>query len=136
MKSSIEIEDDVFKVLDKSSLAKSVTGKIYKSRTRPSDSVKEDITIKTLANSIDEDVQSAFVNVNIYVADKPQGKSYEVDNVRLRTLARLAIDVLHRGGKSFDFRTTVDDQNVFEVSGSVNPEHYINIKVKYQFNNS
>ena len=134
MKSVIDIEDDVFKLVYKSALSRAVTGTIYKGRKRPSASTKEDITIKLLSVSTEEDEQIAFVNVNIYVADKPQGNSYDEDIVRIRSLMKMAEDILHRGGKGYDFRTTVASEGIYEVEGSVSPEHFINIKVKYQFN--
>lgn len=134
MKTEEEIEDDIFKVVNGSALAKELSGKIYTGIHRPTDSTKEDITIKCLSMSLDSmrDVLEAYVNVNIYIADKLLGKSYEKNRVRIRTISSLAESVLHRAGKGNDFSTLVESIQSYEAEGTKQPEHFINIKVKHK----
>lgn len=131
MKTTVEIEDDIFTILKGSELARTVSGKIYKGYRRPADSTKEDITVHVLANQNGE-VQLAFVNVNIYVKDTLIGDAYDTDKVRTRTLAALACKIFEYTGSGKNFDTIVEEQNIYEADGTKQPEHFINIKVKYR----
>lgn len=130
MKTDIDIKDDIYNHLKGSSLAKTVTGGLYK-RVRPVDSVLEDIVISVLANQNGQ-MQEAFVNVNIYVADNLVGNQYEEDSIRCRQLCRKAAEILEVG-RGNGFRFTLDSQRVLEVVGR--NEHLINNKLLYRQNN-
>ena len=131
MKTSIDIEDDIFTILKGSALAREVSGKIYKGVNRPSDSKKEDITIAVLANNNGE-IQNSYVNVNIYVADQQIGKAYNENKQRARVLAKMAVELFDNAGKEHDFRTTVEEQRSYEADGTGVPEHFINVKIRYK----
>lgn len=91
MKSDIEIQKFVRSKLVKMPLAKAVTGKVC-DRERPANSDKEDIVISILANEGAGQIQTAFVNVNIYVSDifNSVSDDWERDTIRCDKLCNLA----------------------------------------------
>lgn len=100
MKSDIEIQKFVRGKLIKMGLAKSVNGKVC-DRERPANSSKEDIVISVLANDGAGQIQTAFVNVNIYVSDifNSSANDWERDTKRCDTLCNLAKSLysMHEG---------------------------------------
>lgn len=128
MKSDIDIKDDIYAFIKGSALTETVTGKLSKT-LRPAKSDKEDIVISILANS-NTDIQEAFVNVNIYVADVLRDDQYEENTIRLRELCNLAKDLLEVG-RGDGYRFTLEEQRVMEVQGK--NEHFINNKLLYRY---
>lgn len=129
MKSDIDIKDDVYKIINHSSLEEAVTGALKKTK-RPHNSKREDIVISVLSNKTAQQ-QEAFVNVNIYVKDDVDGQ-YEECSPRLRQLCQLAFD-LFLNVRGHDFRLSLDTQQVMDVEGT--GEHLINNKLLYQIIN-
>lgn len=130
MKSDIDIRDELYRVVRDSPLPGAVTGCLSKT-LRPHGSSKEDIVISVLANNLGQ-IQSAFINVNIYVADIRRGEQSEENTIRLRELCSLCISCLERG-ISKDFRYELADQKVIALPDT--KEHLINNKLFYQTNN-
>lgn len=128
MKSDIDIKDDIYNYLKSSPLVAEVTGKLSKT-LRPTESMREDIVISILAN-VNGQIQEAYVNVNIYVADLYRDNQYIEDSIRLRTLCKAASDVLEVGYGN-ESRFTLEEQKVLAVDGR--NEHCINNKILYQF---
>lgn len=129
MKSDILIKDDIRKIVKASPLASAVTGSLCKQGVRPKGSDKEDIVISVIANENGQ-IQSAVVNVNIYVNDiiKKDGQNIE-DSLRLRYLCGIASEVLEVGSGE-DFRFTLKSQRVLEVAEA--NVHVINNKLEYK----
>lgn len=126
MKSDIDIKDDVYAHIKGSALEKAVNGKLSKTK-RPNNSSKEDIVISVLANQNGQ-IQEAFVNVNIYVADNIRNGQAEENTIRCRELCKIAEEILSVGhGESYRF--VLDEQRVMEVNGR--NEHFINNKLLY-----
>lgn len=137
MKSDIDIKDDIWRVINNSTLLKEVTGKLKKTSIRPKGSRNEDIIISILANDTKQK-QVAYVNVNIYVADDYIDCQSEENSDRLRKLCKMSFD-LFDNVRGKDFRLSLTDPNyecgqrVIESSGS--SEHVVNNKVLYQIIN-
>ena len=130
MKTDEAIKTDIFKHIKGSELASAITGKVSK-RKRPHNSKKEDIVISVLAN-VNGQVQTATVNVNIYVADIIVDNQPEEDTVRLGQLCDLAANLFNEFYCE-EYTLTLLSQRVFEVDGA--NEHVINNKIEYKFNN-
>ena len=130
MKTDIEIKDDLYNYLKDSALVSAISGGLYK-RRRPVNSDSEDIVISVLANQNGQ-IQEAFVNVNIYVADNLVDEQYEDDTIRCRQLCRIASDILEVG-RGNGFRFTLESQRLLKVEGR--NEHFINNKLFYRQNN-
>ena len=127
MKSDIDIKDDIYSHIKGSDLTGMVTGKLSKT-LRPAKSDDEDIVISMLAN-VNSDIQQAFVNVNIYVADVLRDEQYEENTIRLRELCDASKNLLEVGRGS-GYRFTLEEQRVLEVQGK--NEHFINNKLLYK----
>ena len=127
MKSDIDIKDDIYMFIKGSKLHKAVNGKLSKTM-RPNNSSNEDIVISVLSNH-NAQIQEAFVNVNIYVADIMRDNQFEEDTIKLRKLCDLAKTLLEVGRGS-DFRFVLDSQRVMKVNGC--DEHFINNKLLYR----
>ena len=102
MKSDIEIQKFVRGKLINMELAKAVTGKVC-DRERPANSDKEDIVISILANEGAGQIQTAFVNVNIYVSDiyNTESDDWERDTIRCDELCNLAKALYSMHGGDF-----------------------------------
>lgn len=134
MKSSIDIQDDVYKELIHSPLkAKGkVTGQ-FKKAHRPANSDKEDVVISTLANNVAQK-QEAFVTVNIYVKDNLVNGQHEEDDARLRELCQLCFEVLGSiRGK--DYRISFAPDSGQTIIDTEQGEHVISNKLLYQIIN-
>lgn len=128
MKSDIDIKDDIYRHIKGSYLDGMVTGKLSKT-LRPAKSDNEDIVISMLAN-VNSEIQQAFVNVNIYVADVLRGEQYEENTIRLRELCDASKE-LFEVGRGVSYRFTLEEQRVMEVQGK--NEHFINNKLLYKY---
>lgn len=137
MKTDIDIKDDIWRVIKKSPLFNEVTGELKKTSVRPKESRKEDIVISILANNTKQK-QTAYVNVNIYVADDYVDGQNEENSERLRRLCKMAFSVFENV-RGVDFRLSLTDSNfdcgqrVIESEGT--SEHVINNKILYQIIN-
>ena len=128
MKSDIDIKTDVYRHIQGSELHNAVTGVLRKTGKRPKGSKLEDIIISMLANANGQ-IQTATVNVNIYVAANIVDGQAEEKSPRLKVLCDLASSLLDvfRGD---DFRATLLEQRVYEVDGA--DEYVINNRIQYK----
>ncbi len=135
MKTDEEIKTDVYRVIVGSELQRAITGKVSK-RKRPHNSGNEDIVISVLANENGQ-IQTATVNVNIFVQDEYIDGQPEEKTIRIKELCKMAetlFDVFSGDG----FRSRLLSQRVMENEGTAGqpvPEHVINNKIEYKFNN-
>lgn len=127
MKTDIDIKDDIYNYLKGTALVENVTGKLSKTK-RPSESKAEDIVISVLANTNGQ-IQEAYVNINIYIADLKRNQQYEEDSIRLRELCKLASNTLDVV-LGDDYRISLEEQRVIEVAQT--NEHVINNKILYK----
>jgi hypothetical protein len=127
MRSDEDIKTDLFKFIKGSPLQQQVTGKLSK-RKRPNGSKKEDIIISILANENGQ-VQTATVNVNVYVADVLVDNQPEEDTLRIATLSALA-DALFNEFYGPEYALTLLSQRVLEIPDA--DEHVINNKIEYK----
>ena len=67
-KTGQQIEDDIYGLLNSSSLPSIINGTVYKFGMRPKDSNLEDVVVK-FVTGLDDEVQEGVVVVNIYVLD-------------------------------------------------------------------
>lgn len=129
MRTDIDIKDEIYKYIKTTDLYQEASGKLDKT-SRPTGSTKEDIIISVEENMTDDDIQSALVSVNIYVADVLRDNQYIENTIRLRKLCSVAKQSLESGftGTSY-FK--LQTQRVKKVNGSDN-EHYIENKLLYK----
>lgn len=130
MKSYEEIYDDVYAHLKGSALEQEVTGIL--TDKRPAKSTKEDIVIEILSTNFDE-IQTAYIYVNVYVKDKQVNGQWQRDKKRLRTLGKISEEVLKLGGVGKDFSFTIESQMVNESYND--NEHKIQTQILYKHYN-
>jgi uncharacterized protein (UPF0333 family) len=128
-----DIKDLVYMLLQNSQLKAEVTGQIIKVSRNPA-STNEDVVISVLANDNPRQIQSAYVNVNIYVKDvdfQQSGEKYKVENTaRTKELSRIFADMFENAIIGESYRLTLDRQRVIAVEGA--NEHCVNNRLLYQ----
>ena len=140
MKSDIEIQKFVRGKLVNMELAKSVTGKVC-DRERPANSRKEDIVISILANEGAGQIQTAFVNVNVYVSDifNSISDDWERDTIRCDYLCDLAKSLYSmRDGDFIVIAENSTPPRVMQVGVEFedgHTEHIINCKLFVKISN-
>ena len=132
MKSDIEIEDELYRIVKQSQLSTEIDGDIYKGPyERPDGSDSEDIEIIVIANQ-NAEIQLCTVNVNIYVKDILIDGQYRKNNQRLRELSSMSKEILETINQD-GYRINLDSQRVLK-EGQVN-QHMICNKLNYKFYN-
>lgn len=134
MKTTLDIVDTLFTVLDGSSLKTAITGTICKHK-RDFGSESEDIVINSLPVNNNQ-LQNAIANVNIHVPDlmvnNNGAESTQPNHTRLKTLAAMAVDILIDNWTA-DLNFDVQQQNIFEDREA--GDHYINIRIEFFIEN-
>lgn len=131
MKTTLDIEEVLWKFLNNSSLKSSINGGIYKVK-RPAGSLKEDIVVNSLpVNNLQ--LQSAVVNVNIHVPNRTFKSGDVLDasqpnHARLKVLGNAAVAILVDQWDT-DYNFDVQQQNLFEDEDG--NSHYINIRLDF-----
>jgi hypothetical protein len=128
-----QVEDDIYALLQGSSLKTVIGGKVYRYDMRPRNSTAEDAIVKFVAG-LDGDVQTGVVVVNIYVPDVDAYK----DGVMRRNVARCrAVEVkANEWVKSLTAGTT---DYLFELAQTIYTEeeaaiaqHFVSIRIKFK----
>lgn len=105
LKTEEDIEGDVYQLVKDSVLGKSVKGKVYRQGMRPDDARGEDIVVG-FVGGVDDQFQTAEVNVNIYVPDMVTADGRRVRDMR-RTgeLQRLVYDFVEQDTSDYQLET-------------------------------
>ncbi len=133
VKTSEEIEADVYALIKQSELASAISGKVYRNEKRPNNSNKEDVIV-IFQTAIKEGIyQIGAVNVNVYVPDLLKGSNtYSKNIARCRELGRLCANfVASLQTGSYWFKTTKTIQTYDEPK--IN-QHFININLEFKHN--
>lgn len=131
MKTSLDLADIMFRILNDSPVKNMINGSIRK-YARPLNSDREDIIINTLPIS-NQRIQRALVNVNIHVpnlmlADGDAVDDTQPNTLRLSHLTRDVVDILkERWASDGDYLLEVESQNIFPDGTS----HFSNIRVSF-----
>ncbi len=132
MITTFDLTDIIYQKIKNSSLASSITGKIYKDQERPLNSTTEDVVINTLGiNNLQ--LQQSVVNVNVFVPNLAQNYG-ELQNQampnfpRLKALAAIAITAL-KNTWSGDYNFDVQQQLLIQDPDT--KDHYINIRLDF-----
>lgn len=133
MKTDIDIQKWLYHKIKGTELSQSVTG-VLSDRGRPSGSEMEDIVISVLANEGAGQIQTAYVNVNIYVKDQwNEGRNaWERDTIRVSELCKLSGFLYHLYGDSFRVSDKDSSQRVIPAGVRLqdgHTEHIINNKL-------
>ncbi|MCX6222483.1 MAG: hypothetical protein NTZ69_16040 [Bacteroidia bacterium] len=130
-KTGLQIQDDIFSVIDTSSLKQTIAGKIYKGGMRPINAKTEDAVV-TFLTGLNGQIQTGVVNVNIYVPDIAIGSDGQlVCNIpRCRTL-EIAILQIAEALKASEYKIYPD--NVVQTFPAPEiSQHFINARLKFE----
>lgn len=126
-----QVQGDIISLLRNADWESLISGKIYRNGYRPIDSTKEDIIVTHTAG-IPDRFQSGIVTINIYVEDMPEGENGR----RVEELEKLAqswveeLIPIQPMGYVFELQETIHS-----IKDEERPQHFIAIKLKYQFFN-
>lgn len=130
MKTTLEIIDILYQVLNVADVKAAITGGVYKA-SRPMNSKAIDVVIGCLPTN-NLQLQTAVANVNIHVPNLTINvggvqDTSQPDFAKLRTLSALVISKLEGGTSTHWFE--VQQQNIFAEHDL--REHYSNIRVNF-----
>ncbi len=132
MKTSFELEQTLFGILNVATIKNAISGGIYLGDTRPADSENEDITINTITISTDTCPQTATSNINIHVPDidaNLDGKVQKVaSRIRMKTLTDKVMTILRNATLTGMLIVPMMMATIAETS--IN-QHYVNIRVDW-----
>ncbi|MCM1490411.1 MAG: hypothetical protein NC095_06255 [Muribaculum sp.] len=140
MKSDIEIQKWLYDKIKGSELEEAVRPGVLSDRGRPNGSEAEDIVIAVLANNGCGQIQTAYVNVNIYVKDQwnEERSAWERDTARLAELCDLSKFLYNLFGDGIRVSDKDSTQMVLP-DGAVfqdgHTEHFINNRLFIQICN-
>lgn len=129
MKSDGAIKTDVYRYINASGFMNNVNGRLSKTM-RPHNSRKEDVVISILANEGTQ-LQTAIVNVNIYIQDQDVDGQFEENTVRLEEICKKAWNLLEMF-RTDDYVVHAIEQRVYATESG---EHVINNQVEYKLIN-
>ena len=125
-----DLNNLIFRILKDSGIESQISGGLY-SRTRPDDSVLEDIVVNTLSLTTEYTPQQGTVNINIHVPDikvNINGKTNsKLNAVRLEQLGKAVCDIIENVNMQ-GFNISVSAVSLLEESER--QEHFANIRVQ------
>ena len=132
-RTSLEVQDDVFKLLRGSELADEISGNVLLYGTRSRDSKNEDIVVKFVAG-LPNQIETGVVAILIYVPDLDfdgEGQ-YVPDLSRLTTLERKADEWVRKIEKtqSTYFWRLADTIQIYQEE-DIN-QHFITVRIRYR----
>lgn len=133
MKSDIDIQKWLYHKIKGTELYNAVTG-VLSDRGRPFGSDAEDIVIAVLANEGCGQMQTAYVNVNIYVKDlwNAERGAWERDTIRVAELCNLSRFLYDLYGEVYRVSAKDSSQKVMPTGVAFqdgHTEHFINNKL-------
>jgi hypothetical protein len=129
-KTGLEIEKDVFAIINASELKATIGGTIYKDGLRPVNAKTEDAVIK-FVTGLNGQSQVGVVVVNVFVPNIEIGDATLVKNItRCRTIeALMSSIVLGADSSEYDFSLGSMIQT-FQVDGI--EQHFVNAKIRFK----
>ena len=125
-----EIVTIVFNALTTSALVAFVEGRLYRDDTRPLNAITEDIVVSILTGD-NEQNQSGFVNLNIYVPDIDLSGVKVKDSKRCTDLEIMSNKFVDSISLLSDCQFKLDKMvQTFKVEGI--EQHFINCRIKFR----
>ena len=134
MKSTIDLEDELYAIIKDSPLATEMDGDIYQGPDeRPDNSRKEDIEIIVIDNQNGE-IQRSTISINVYCRDILRDGKMGRDKPRLRTIESLGLGIFRNAINVAGYRITLERQKVYAEHKV--KQHYVNFKLNYRYYNT
>ena len=126
MKSSLDIIEELYQVINVAAIKSIISGKVYNGE-RPSSSELEDITIQTLANSSDY-LQQGFININIYAEQLEAGRP---NLAKFKQVIDVLIPMLD-DIKSNEITIQIDDDKGVFKDQDKDDIYFYNLRLRFQ----
>jgi len=129
-KTGSEIVTIIFNSVKASSLNTAIKGELYRDDTRPLNAITEDIVVSIIAGD-NEQIQSGFINLNLYVPDVDSEGSKEIDSKRCIVLEGIANTYVDSISLLSEYQFALDKMiQTFKVVGI--EQHFINCRIKFR----
>lgn len=125
-----EIVSYFYTLINGSIIKSTINGSVYKSETRPVNSIKEDAVI-IFSSGLDDQIQTGFVHVNIYVPDINNGNTAVPNIARLRTIETTA-NTFIQGLKAGEFRIKLASTIQSFKDEDIPNQHFVNVKLYFE----
>lgn len=130
IKSEQEVERDFYTMVQKSSLASTIKGKVYRPDMRSDNAQTEDLIVKFLTG-IDTQVQSGIVIFNLYVPDilnKTTGRKV-MDHARIAVLQKEILSFVNENPDT-EYLMETDGSPVTMKNEEID-QHLIFVRIKF-----
>ena len=133
-KTSKQVESDIRKLIQDSTLYTMISGEVYRNGLRPRDSQKEDAVV-IFSSGLPNQIQTGVVIINLFVPDiDPYGDGVFVEDgkrvERLEQLAQEWVDSLTAEVSCYRFR---QQQTIYTDEEADIHQHVIVIRLAYEF---
>jgi hypothetical protein len=125
-----EIEEEVYDLIDKSTIKTTITGNLYRSGMRPPNAETEDAVVSFLTG-LDGQIQTGVLILNLYVPDIVSNDIIVKNTSRCTELEKLVNSFIQSqsvsGNYLFELEKTIQ---TFKAEGI--EQHFVNCRIKYQ----
>jgi hypothetical protein len=132
MISVIDIESVIYDILNVPSLKGLISGDVYTSGDRPTNSGKEDVEINTIALTQEPYPQEGVSNINIYVPDivvNLDGEQQQkADKTRLKLILEKVKSLLSNT-KAKHVMIQIESENIIQDKDI--QQHFVNLRITY-----
>lgn len=132
-KTGQQIEDDIYELVNESSLPSLISGTVYKFGMRPKDSQTEDAIVK-FVTGLDGQIQEGVVVVNIYVPDFDvyEDGIMRKDIIRCTEIEVIAgewVKTLTAGVSNYKFKLS---QTIYTEEEPELKQHFVSVRLKFR----
>lgn len=136
MKTTLDLDTILFRLLKNSAISTAISGGIYLMNSRPSNSEKEDIEINSITLTQEYLPQTGTSNINIYVPDmavKINNEEQRQPNIkRLKELLAIAMEIIRSAN--------IEGLKIIPTNEAVLSEpnikqHFVNIRCDWNIQN-
>lgn len=125
-----EIASYFYALIDGSTIKSTINGGVYKQETRPKNSTREDAVI-IFSSGLDDQIQTGFVHVNIYVPDINNGDTVVPNTSRLRAIAIVA-NTFIQGLKPSEYKIGLASTIQTFKDEDIPNQHFVNVKLHFE----
>lgn len=131
---SKQVQGDIYRLLKNSSLARNLSGEVYRSGMRPRDSRQEDAVV-IFTSGLSEQVQTGVVTVNIFIPDTDgSGTGVSEENGQrceeIEKAAAAWVKSLTAEKSCYRFKL---QQTIYTEAEPETQSHFVVVKLKYRY---
>ncbi|MEI6752350.1 MAG: hypothetical protein WCK78_04210 [Paludibacter sp.] len=125
-----EIEEEVYDLIDKSTIKTNISGELYREGMRPLNAETEDAVVSFLTG-LDGQIQTGVLNLNLYVPDIVSNNLTVKNTSRCTELEKLVNSFIQSHSVSGDYYFELDKTiQTYKAEGI--EQHFVNCRIKFQ----